>query len=475
MAVNFGTFEGHRILTDSTNKNIDRLVNAVREKKRQEEEAERLKLQQDRLGLEEDRFQQTKLNQDRTFESDEIAKFETSTGYKGVASYDEQGNFVGVKKATDEQNNPIPTFARTSYEEDMKYKNLALEKEYGFKDKQLTQQGQQFDQNLEFEQQKLFETIQQTIADRVQRGEMFDAEMTFKDLQLNEQQNQFLLDYGLRDAKLSDYLKDSALNRELTKNQIESSDIDLNEKKKDSLIEGNVSAAKTLLTSENLGTLGSSKDTEINSMLEAAGFNPLSSEGMKIFRKDIEDEKTRQLTAMEQEFKQTGKIDMDAYSNLYFQKHNEVPDDLKDQLIRKTGGEKATLLKYGMDDSDKLWGQTTTTASKGNWTKKEEIGADGQNFQFKGKNITDKDDLLVGAMRNKIETMTSLNDSLDDMFLEKVGDNRYVLSEDDAGLSGMNDELKVRMGSNGPQVLLGGKYIDLDETGLELAAEYFNY
>ena len=48
---------------------------------------------------------------------------------------------------------------------------------------------------------------------------MFDKEMTFKELQLSKQQEN-LKDYNLRDAKLSDYLENSALNRKLTKNQI---------------------------------------------------------------------------------------------------------------------------------------------------------------------------------------------------------------------------------------------------------------
>ena len=110
MAVNFGTFEGHRILTDSTNKNVDRLINAVKEKKRQEEEAERLKLEQDR-------FNQSKSNADRIltqkkdFISNEIARYEESTGYTGEAEYDKEGNFVGVTSAL-KDNKPIPTFAK---------------------------------------------------------------------------------------------------------------------------------------------------------------------------------------------------------------------------------------------------------------------------------------------------------------------------------------------------------------------------
>ena len=505
MAVNFGTFEGHRILTDSTNKNVDRLVNAVREKKRQEEEAERLKLEQDRLD-------QTKLNQDRDFElrnkdfiANEIARYEAATGYTGQAEYDEKGNFTGVTSPV-KDGKPIPTFAKTTsdrtynletkkqdFVEDSFAKNLQYK--YDLKDEdskrffakldsteamaldrlildyeKMDQDWDKFSESMALEVDKLGFDISKWDDTKV---------MQFK--QFAENQRQFNVASAQKDKTIEQNQQqiDSNIETDEQNRVIKAYNFEKIKKgdKKIESREDNVALFSDIINSlpASEGTSSESgitpslldvalyNDAELNDLLIQAGGKKLDAEGLRLVRQSIEDQKTRNLSAYE--------LDMvpgdDNAKRMVYGVEGEVPVNLNEQMLKKTGNTSGGTNTY--DINNPLNDDTTTllnTASTGKFQNDMVLnGSTELSFSKPGKRQIDeqKDGTLLNAWKKELTKIAKDNTDLDDMDIRANNDGTYTLTEWDP-LS--PDTVKIKVDDNGKPMFLdpeSGKYILLGD------------
>ena len=494
MAVNFGTFEGHRILSDSTNKTVDRLLNAVKEKQRQDEEKKRLELEQDR-------FNQTQLNQDRTFQSNEIGKFEASTGFKGEASFDDQGKFIGVKKALDEQNNPIPTFAKTTsdrtYNLENRRQNFAedsftknLQYKYDLKDQddrqfllkldsteamaldrlmldydKMDQDWGKFSESMALEADKLGFDISKWDDTKV---------MQFK--QFAENQRQFNISSAQKDKTIEQNQQqiDSNIKTDEQNRVIKAYSFGQLQKgnKKIESREDNVALFNDIISSlpasegtsseegitPSLLDLAVFSDSELNDMLIQAGGKALDAEGIRAVRQNIEDQKTRNLSAYE--------LNMvpgdDPAKRMVFGVEGEVPADLNKQMLKKTGNV-GGINSY--DINDPLNDDTTTLLNTAKASKfQNDIVLNGDtelSFSKPSKRKTDeqKDGTLLNAWKKELTKIAKDNTDLDDMDIRANNDGTYTLTEWDPLF---NDTVKIKVDENGNPMFLdpdSGEYV----------------
>jgi len=511
MAVNFGTFEGHRILSDSTNKTVDRLLNAVKEKQRQEEEKKRLELEQNRFKESKRQFdERLEFDQgvsDRDYEfkekdfiQSEIERYQNTTGYAGVAQYDDEGNFIGVTSPL-KDGKKTPTFAKTtsdrtfnleerkqgfvedSFKKELQYKYdlkdqddrqffakldsteaMALDRLILDYDK-MDQDWAKFSESIALEADKLGFDISKWDDTKI---------MQFK--QFAENQRQFNVSSAQKDKTIEQNQQqiDSNLQNDEQNRIIKAYNLDQVKKgnKKIESREDNVALFNDIISSLPASEGTSSEegitpslldvalfsDAQLNNMLIEAGGKALDAQGIKEVRQNIKDQKTRNVSAYE--------LDMvpgdDPAKRMVFGVEGEVPADLNKQMLKKTGNV-GGINSYDINDSSN--DDTTTLLNTVKASKfQNDIVLDGDtelSFSKPSKRKVDyqKDGTLLNAWKKELTKIARDNDDLDDMDIRANNDGTYTLSEWDPLF---NDTVKIKVDENGNPMFLdpdSGEYV----------------
>ena len=438
MAVNFGQYEGHRIISDAGSKSVNMLVDAYKTKKAEDE---RKAIRAEDVAFREEQSAQN-----------QAAQLTNQTGIVHTAVLGPDGKY------TYEQGDK--TFSRIQDEKDFDLRQQE------FKDIQLQRAEEKTGYKHEYNADgKLVQSVDQdgnpmlTMA----RGDVLRQDS--------------LLNKGWYDVD-GDGVFDP---------DVDDSTFAYRDKLKTDKREASVMAATGHASKGNADMLNTSlmSDQEINDYLKENGLETLDKKGLDLFRAEVENSKTRKLAKMENDYRKTGKIDLKAYGDAVFALENEVlnDEDLQDRLDTKTGKiDSSGKNKYGATKADISWAEGQTSgAMKNAGTSPSGYafigktgGAGGKlytsdytaldsdsdfSFETQSKSVTQKDTMLLAAMKPHLVSIAE-DPAMDDNFhLVKQKNGQYFLYEDDPVF---DDYVEIKMQGNKPMVKVGGSWIQVD-------------
>tara|TARA_Y100000401_G_scaffold117559_1_gene127109 strand:+ start:2467 stop:3843 length:1377 start_codon:yes stop_codon:yes gene_type:complete len=457
MAVNFGQYEGHRIISDAGSKSVNMLVDAYKTKKAEDE---RKAIREEDVAFREEQAAQN-----------QAAQLTNQTGEIHTAVLGPDGKYTYEKG-------------------DKTYSRIQDEKEFDlrqqeFKDIQLQRAEEKTGYKHEYNADgKLVQSIDQdgnpmlTMA----RGDVLRQDS--------------LLNKGWFDTD-GDGVFDP---------DVDDSTFAYRDKLKTDKREASVMAATGYASKGNADMLNTSlmSDQEINDYLKESGLETLDKKGLDLFRAEVENSKTRKLAKMENDYRKTGKIDLKAYGDAVFALENEVlnDEDLQERLDTKTGKiDSSGKNKYGATKADISWAEGQTSGAMknrgqsnsrflvsgsgygtgsiggsqggagGKFYTSDYTALDGDtdfSFETQTKTVTKDDNMLLAAMKPHLESIAA-DKSVDDLHLVKQKNGNYWLYEDDPVF---DDYVQIKMQGNKPMVKIGGSWIQVDGNIESIIGEY---
>ena len=461
MGVNFGQYTGHEILERSGSKASDRLVQAIADKKKsddlKEEQDRKFKLDAQRLAKDEaDSLAiSTGFVHDTAWVEDELdadgnvvkpghwSVSKTDTQYEPYRRQDEQFE-VEQSGYYDHDNDPatpkVPTLA-------MMNQQGLLTGAFTDKDGVTHETYAKKHGDRTFEQE--FAENQYTrLSDNAEMGDILDSQgnVIVKDWQPQSYKDR---------VKEENY---AATDQWLT-NQISTAIKDNNFDSLDSLVYGGG-------IEEYAKAQGYNLDASQLQTLENTVYNNVEKALKKIDSKYAGKDKDyikKNLTDKEKK----------SYQNLYMLKNNASIQDVADFISKKTVKGTNYADTYGYTKTDMNWAKDIISSSdkyQENIVGNKSIWAD-PDFYLTGsgwsKNNED-DTMLVAAMKPRLEAIYNYDSGLSDTWIRKDGPGMYSLVEDDP-LG--NDELRLKMGSDGPMVEINGNWVYIDESLSAIADE----
>ena len=457
MAVNFGQYEGHRIISDAGSKSVNMLVDAYKTKKAEDE---RKSIREEDVAFREEQSAQN-----------QAAQLTNQTGIVHTAVLGSDGKY------TYEQGDQ--TFSAGLQEKEFKLRQQESNDIKLQRAEQTT--GYKHEYNADG---KLVQSADQdgnpmlTMA----RGDVLRQDS--------------LLNKGWHDVD-----GDGVFDPNVDDSTFEYRDKLKTDKREASVMSATGHASKGAADLLNTSLMS---DKEINDYLKENNLEALDKKGLDLFRQEVEDSKTRKLFKMEDDYRKTGKIDLKKYGDAVFALENEVlnDEDLRDRLDTKTGKiDQYGKNEYGATKSDISWAEGQTSgamANKGRSNSRFIVGGSGYgtgsiggskggaggkfytsdytaldgdtdfSFETQTKTITKDDNMLLAAMKPHLESIAA-DKSIDDLHLVKQKNGIYKLWEDDPIF---DDYVELKMEGNKPMVKVGGSWIQVDGNIESILGEY---